>query len=67
MLWQTDLSIAHECGVLPHQYVGPKEKHKGMTEAQHSPVQERPEGQQRVFADISVENTKSLISEIQSL
>lgn len=35
---RTNLSIAHECGVFSHQYVGTKEEDKGMTEAQQSPV-----------------------------
>lgn len=39
----THLPIAHQRGVFSHQYVGSKEEDKGMTEAQKSPVQERPE------------------------
>lgn len=50
----THLSVAHEGGVLSHQYVGTEEEDKGVTEAQQSPVQEGPERQQRVLADVPV-------------
>lgn len=50
----THLSIAHEGGVFSHQYVGTEEEDKRVTEAQQSPVQERPERQQRVPADVPV-------------
>lgn len=46
------LSIAHQRGVLPHQYVGTKEEDEGVAEAQQRPVQERSEGQQGVLADV---------------
>lgn len=48
----THLSVAHQSGVLPHQYVGTKEEDEGVAEAQQRPVQERSEGQQGVLADV---------------
>lgn len=48
----THLPIAHQRGVLSHQYVGTKEEDKGVAEAQQRPVQERSEGQQGVLADV---------------
>lgn len=48
------LSIAHERGVFSHQDVGAEEEDEGVTEARQSPVQEGPEGEQRVLADVPV-------------
>lgn len=53
---QTNLSIAHKCGILSHQNVGAKEKDEGVTETQHCPVQKGPERQHRVPADVPVEH-----------
>lgn len=58
---RTHLSIAHKCGVLSHQYVGSEEEDEGVTEAQQGPVQERPERQQRVLADVPVGNTQNFL------
>lgn len=51
---RTHLSIAHKCGVFSHQYVGSEKEDEGMTEAQEGPVQECPERQQRILADVPV-------------
>lgn len=49
---RTHLSVAHECGVFSHQYVGTKEEDESVTETEYSPVQERLEGQQSILADV---------------
>lgn len=58
LLYDTHLPVAHKSCVFSHKYVGSKKEDEGMTEAQHSPVQERPERQQGVLADISVNDSK---------
>lgn len=58
---KTNLSIAHQCGVLPHQDVGAKEEHKSVTETQQRPVQKGPERQQRVSANVSEEHKHRIL------
>lgn len=52
VIHHTHLPIAHKCGVFSHQDVRSEEEDEGVTETQQSPVQERPERQQRVLADV---------------
>lgn len=57
----THLPVAHQRGVLSHQYVGAKEEDEGVAEAQQRPVQERSEGQQGVLADVPEGHTSGCL------